>query len=326
MARVPAALLFCGLLAGIPGSAVAQSNAAANWPTKPIRAIVPIAPGTGADVVFRLVFHELSERLGQQIVVENRGGAGGTIGSAVVAKADPDGYTILAQSTSHTIAPAIYPNMSYDVTRDFIAVVPLGKTPTALIVAPSKGIKTVQQLVAEAKAKPGELTFASAGVGSTTHLTAERFLLSAGIKAIHVPFRGGGFRPEVASGRVDFAFSPIAVAVPDVRDGRLLALAVSARDRASGLPEVPTLGEAGVANAEYALWLGVFVPANTTHAIVERLHDESVKALQSPGLRQRLAGLDVEPMAMTTAEFDAFIKAEVAAQGALAKAVGLKPN
>jgi tripartite-type tricarboxylate transporter receptor subunit TctC len=184
----------------------------------------------------------------------------------------------------------------------------------------------VQQLVAEAKAKPGELTFASAGVGSTTHLTAERFLLSAGIKAIHVPFRGGGFRPEVASGRVDFAFSPIAVVVPDVRDGRLLALAVSARDRASGLPEVPTLGEAGVANAEYALWLGVFVPANTTHAIVERLHDESVKALQSPGLRQRLAGLDVEPMAMTTAEFDAFIKAEVAAQGALAKAVGLKPN
>jgi tripartite-type tricarboxylate transporter receptor subunit TctC len=198
--------------------------------------------------------------------------------------------------------------------------------PTALIVAPSKGIKTVQELVAQAKAKPSTLTFASAGVGSTTHLTAERFLLSAGIKAIHVPFRGGGFRPEVSSGRVDFAFSPIAVAVPDVRDGRLLALAVSARDRVSGFPDVPTLSEAGIANADYALWLGVFVPAKTPRAIVDKLHDACVEVLQAPGLRERLAGLDLEPMPMTTTEFDAFIKDEVVAQGALAKAAGLKPN
>ena len=324
MRAIAALLCAAGFLAGC-GSAAAQSDAT-NWPTKPIRAILPVAPGTGADVIIRLVFHELSVRLGQQIVIENRGGAGGTIGSAAAAKADPDGYTILAQSTSHTIAPAIYPNMSYDVTRDFIAVVPLGKMPAALIVSPSKGIKTVQELVAKAKAQPGTLTFASAGVGSTTHLTAERFMLSAGIKAIHVPFRGGGFRPEVASGRVDFAFSPIAVAVPDVRDGRLLALAVSAQDRASGLPEVPTLGEAGIANADYALWLGVFVPAKTPRAIVDRLHDESVKALQSPGLRERLAGLDVEPMPMTTAQFDTFVQQEVVAQGELAKAAGLKPN
>jgi tripartite-type tricarboxylate transporter receptor subunit TctC len=317
-----ALLVACGLLACACGPAAAQQS----WPTKPIRAIVPIAPGTGADVIFRLVFHELSNRLGQQIVIENRGGAGGTIGSAAAAKADPDGYTILAQSTSHTIAPAIYPNMSYDVTRDFIAVVPFGKMPTALVISPSKGIKTVQELVAQAKAKPGTLTFASAGVGSTTHLTAERFMLSAGITAVHVPFRGGGFRPEVASGRVDFAFSPIAVAVPDVRDGRLLALAVSANDRASGLPDVPTTLEAGYPNSDYALWLGVFVPANTPREIVDRLHNESVKALQSPGLRERLKGLDVEPMVMTTGEFDAFIKHEVVAQGALAKAAGLKPN
>ena len=156
--------------------------------------------------------------------------------------------------------------------------------------SPSKGIKTVQELVAQAKAKPGTLTFASAGVGSTTHLTAERFMLSAGITAVHVPFRGGGFRPEVSSGRVDFAFSPIAVAVPDVRDGRLIALAVSAHDRASGLPDVPTTLEAGYPNSDYALWLGVFVPANTPREIVDRLHDESVKALQSPGLRERLKG------------------------------------
>jgi tripartite-type tricarboxylate transporter receptor subunit TctC len=321
--RWAVALLFaCGVAAVACGDAAAQSD----WPNKPIRAIVPIAPGTGADVVFRLVFHELSNRLGQQIVIENRGGAGGTIGSAAAAKADPDGYTILAQSTSHTIAPAIYPNMSYDVTRDFIAVVPLGKMPTALVISPSKGIKSVQELVATAKAEPRTLTFASAGVGSTTHLTAERFLLSAGITAIHVPFRGGGFRPEVSSGRVDFAFSPIAVAVPDVRDGRLLALGVSARDRASGLPDVPTLAEAGIANADYALWLGVFLPAKTPRAIVDRFHDETAKALAEPALRARLAGLDVEPMPMTTGEFDTFIKYEVVAQGALAKAAGLKPN
>ncbi|MEA2983179.1 MAG: hypothetical protein QOF09_5002 [Alphaproteobacteria bacterium] len=326
MMRASAVLLVaCGAIAAACTGAAAQSDVA-RWPAKPIRAILPIAPGTGADVVFRLVFHELSNRLGQQVVIENRGGAGGTIGSAAVAKADPDGYTILAQSTSHAIAPALYPNMSYDVTRDFIAVVPFGKMPTALIISPSKGIKTVQQLVAEAKAKPGTFTFASAGVGSTTHLTMERFLLSAGITAIHVPFRGGGFRPEVASGRIDFAFSPIAVAIPDVRDGRLLALAVSARDRASGFPEVPTTLEAGFPDSDYALWLGVFVPAKTPRAIVDRLHDESIKALQSPGLRERLASLDVEPMVMTTAEFDAFIKDEVVAQGALAKAAGLKPG
>jgi tripartite-type tricarboxylate transporter receptor subunit TctC len=325
MNRATVALLFvCGLWAAACGGAAAQSEV--NWPTKPIRAILPVAPGTGADVVFRLVFHELSNRLGQQIVIENRGGAGGTIGSAAVAKADPDGYTILAQSTSHAIAPTLYPNMPYDVTRDFIAVVPFGKMPTALVIAPSKGIKTVQELVAQAKVKPGTFTFASAGVGSTTHLTMERFLLSAGVTAIHVPFRGGGFRPEVASGRVDFAFSPIAVAVPDVRDGRLLALAVSARDRASGFPDVPTTLEAGFPNSDYALWLGVFVPAKTPRAIVDRLHDESIKALQSPGLRERLVSLDVEPMVMTTAAFDAFIKDEVVAQGALAKAAGLKPS
>ena len=318
-------LVACGVLVAACAGAAAQSDAA-RWPTKPIRAILPIAPGTGADVVFRLVFHELSNQLGQQIVIENRGGAGGTIGSAAVAKADPDGYTILAQSTSHAIAPAIYPNMPYDVIRDFIAVVPFGKMPTALIISPSKGIKTVQQLVAEAKAKPGSLTFASAGVGSTTHLTMERFLLSAGITAIHVPFRGGGFRPEVASGRVDFAFSPIAVAVPDVRDGRLLALAVSAQERASGFPDVPTTLEAGFPNSDYALWLGVFVPAKTPAGIVNRLHDESLKALRLPALRERLASLDVEPMVMSTAEFDAFMRNEVVAQGALARAAGLKPN
>jgi tripartite-type tricarboxylate transporter receptor subunit TctC len=259
-------------------------------------------------------------------VVENRGGAGGTLGTAAVAKADPDGYTILGSSTSLTIAPAIYPNMPYDTVRDLAAVVAIGRTPTALIMAPSKGIKTIQEFVTAARAKPGAFSFASAGVGSTTHMTAMRFSLSAGFEAVHVPFRGGGFRPEVASGRVDFGFSPIAVALPEVRDGRLLALAVSSKARASALPNVPTTLEAGFPNSDYALWLGLFVPAKTARAIIDKLHQETIKALQAPALRERLAALDVEPMVMTPAEFDAFIKEDIVVQGELARAAGLKPN
>jgi len=317
-----------GTIALIAGglALVASVASAETWPSRPIRAILPTAPGTGADTVFRLVFNQLSIQLGQQLVVENRGGAGGTIGTTAVAKADPDGYTLLGQSSTHAIAPALYNNLPYDVARDFAAVAPFGRMPTALVMAPSKGIKTIGEFVAAAKARPGAFTYASAGVGSVTHLTAERFRLSAGFEAIHVPFRGGGFRPEVASGRVDFAFSPIAVAVPDIRDGRLLALAVSSRDRASALPDLPTTLEAGYANSDYAMWLGVFMPAKTPRAIVQRLHEETMKALKLPALRERLATLDLEPMPMTSAEFDAFVRDEIVSQGALAKAAGLQPN
>jgi tripartite-type tricarboxylate transporter receptor subunit TctC len=325
MKNATAALLWaCGLLAALCGSASAQATSTQPWPVRPIRAILPIAPGTGADVLFRLVFNQLSIQLGQQVVVENRGGAGGTIGAAAVAKADPDGYTILGHSTTHTIAPAIYSNLSYDVANDFSAVAPIGRMPTALIIAPSKGIRTIAEFVRAAKAKPGAFSYASAGVGSTTHMTAMRFSLSAGFEAVHVPFRGGGFRPEVASGRVDFGFSPIAVALPEVRDNRLLALAVSSKERASALPDVPTTLEAGYPNSDYALWLGVFVPVKTPRPIADRLHRETMKAVAS--LRERLAALDVEPMPMTPAEFDAFIKDELVAQAVLAKAAGLKPN
>jgi tripartite-type tricarboxylate transporter receptor subunit TctC len=318
--RTAAALLFASVACAVPW----HGAAAENWPTRPIRAIVPFAPGTGADVVSRLIFNQLSIQLGQQIVVENRGGAGGTIGTAMVAKADPDGYTILGHSTSHTIAPALHASLPYDVANDLAAVAPFGRMPTALIIAPSKGFKTIQQFVAAAKA--GKFTYASAGVGSTTHLTAERFRLSAGFEAVHVPFRGGGFRPEVASGRIDFGFSPIAVAIPDIHDGRLIALGVSGKQRASALPDVPTTLEVGYPNSDYALWMGVFVPVKTSRAIVNRLHDEIEKALNEPALRARLANLDVEPMKMTPAEFDAYIREEIATEGALARAAGLKPN
>ncbi len=320
MQRLIAALLWAScLVVGWHNGASAEV-----WPSRPIRAILPFAPGSGTDVVSRLVFNQLSIELGQQIVVENRGGAGGTLGTAAVATADPDGYTILAHSTSLAITPALYPNISYDVTRDFAAVAAFGRMPTVLLVAPSKGIKTLQEFVALAKSKP--LTYASAGVGSTTHMTAERFRLSAGFDAIHVPFRGGGFRPELASGRIDFAFSPIAVALPEIRDGRLIALAVSGKERASALPDMPTTLEAGYPNSDYALWLGIFLPAKTPQAIVERLHQATMKALQTPALRDRLATLDVEPMPMTPAEFGAYVRDDIVVQGALAKAAKLKPE
>ena len=323
-----ALLLASGLLAGAAGGAVAQTaqGHAHEWPNKPIRAIVPIAPGTGGDVMSRIVLNQLSVQLNQPIIIENKGGAGGTIGAGMVAKADADGYTLLSHSVTHVIAPALYSNLSYDVSRDFAAIIPVGSVPSALVVSPSKGFKTIHDLVAAGKAKPGTLTYASAGVGSSTHLSAERFLQSAGLKAVHVPFRGGGFQPEVIAGRVDFAYSPIATCLPNVRDGRLQALAVSSAKRASSLPDVPTTLEAGFADSDYVIWIGLFFPAKTPREIGDRLHDETIKALQSPAVRDRFARLDVEPMLMSPRQFDELIKKEIVSNAALAKAVGLKAD
>ena len=231
MRRFLFVILAC--LLGVWDVAAAQS-----WPNKPIRAIIPFGAGSATDVVPRIVLEQLSAQLGQPIVVENRGGAGGTIGSAMVAKADPDGYTILVNSSAHTITPSIYPNLSYDVIRDFATVAAIGNVPNVLIIAPSKGIKTVQEFVAAAKAKPGSFNFGSVGIGSAVHLSAERFRLSAGYEAVHIPFKGGAEAlTEVIAGRVDYYFCPIATALPHIRDGRLLGLAVSSPTRASTMPD-----------------------------------------------------------------------------------------
>ena len=326
MKRTAAFLVASGLWAGACGGAAAQQNAAANWPSKPIHAVVPLAPGTGGDVMARLMLNQLAQQLGQSIVIENKGGAGGTLGVAQVAKADPDGYTLLAHSSTHVIAPAMYTNLPYDTANDFAGVAAIGSVPSALVVAPSKGFKNIQDFVAKAKATPGGFTYASAGVGSTTHLTAERFRISAGFPAVHVPFRGGGFQPEIIAGRVDFAYSPIATSLPNIREGRLQALAVSSPQRASALPDVPTTLEAGYADSDYVIWVGLFLPAKTPREIVDKLNRETRKAWDNPGLRERLTGLDVTPMPMTPAEFDALIKREIAANAVLARAAGLKPN
>ncbi len=308
-------LLFCH------GDALAQT-----WPSKPIRAIIPFAAGSATDVVPRVVFEPLSAQLGQVIVVENRGGAGTTIGAALVAKAEADGYTLLATSSAHTLVPTVYPSAPYDTAADFAAVVSLGSGPNVLVVSPAKDFKTAQDLVAAAKARPGSFNFASAGVGSATHLSAERFRMAAGFDAVHIPFRGGAEAiTEVLAGRAEFYFCPLGTALPQVREGKLLALAVSSPKRAALLPDVPSVVEL-FPNSDYAFWIGVFMPAKTPRDIVDRFHREAVKTMQLPNVKERLETLGMDPMPLTPAQFDAHVRSEIASTGLLAKAAGLSSN
>ena len=304
----------------LPRLACAQS-----WPARPMRAMIPFSAGSSLDIVGRIVLDPLSSQLGQTIVVENRGGAGGTIGTAVVAKADPDGYTILINASAHSAAPAAYPNIAYDPARDFSAVIPFGTVPNVTLVAPAKGIKTIQELVTAAKS--GSLSYASAGVGSATHWAAERLRVSAGFAGVHVPFRGGPEAlTEVMTGRVDFTCMGMSAALPFIRDGKLIPLAVSSAKRSSALPAVPTTLESGLADSDYNYWMGMFVPAKTPREIVERLYAETQKALRLPAVVEKFGPQGIEPMPMTPAEFDALIKKEIAINVALVKAAGLKFN
>ena len=309
------------MLAALQGAADAQS-----YPNKTIRAVIPFAAGSATDIVPRVVFEQLSTQLGQPIVVENRGGAGGTIGMGVVAKAEPDGYTLLANSSAQTIVPAIYPNLPFDPVGDFAGVALLGSSPNVLIISPAKGLKTAAELVAAAKAKPGSFNYASAGVGTATHLSAERFRNAAGFDAQHIPFRGGAEAlTEVLAGRAEFYFCPLSTALPHIREGKVLALVVSTPKRVALLPDVPSALEL-FPDSDYPFWIGVFAPAKTPRDIVAKLHGETMKAMQAPHVKERLAVLGVETSTHTPEQFDAQLKAEFAATGALAKAAGLKPN
>jgi tripartite-type tricarboxylate transporter receptor subunit TctC len=307
------------VLASLGGSAGAQS-----WPAKPIRAIVPYTAGGAIDIVSRTVAQQLSVQLGQPIVIESRPGAGGVIRTAAVAKADPDGHTILLTASSHTISPWAYAALPYDTVGDLSGVTPLANLPNVLVVAPAANIGSAQALVAAARAKNGGLNYASGGSGSATHLNAERFRQSAGFEGVHIPFKGGPEAlSEVVSGRVDFVFSPILPSLPFVREGKAVALAVSTSKRASALPDVPTTLEAGFANSDYNFWVGMFVPAKTPRPIVDRLHQETVKVLQSSDIRAKLANFGADPMLMTPDEFDAYVKNEIATNETLVKAAGL---
>ena len=296
------------------------------WPAaKPIRAICPFQAGSTVDILGRIIADPLAAVLGQTIVVENRGGAGGSTGSAAVASADPDGYTLLINAAAHTAAPAAYPNITYDPAKDFAGVAMIGVVPNVIVIAPSKGIKTAKELVE--KAKSGEMTYASAGVGSATHWGAERFRLSAGFKGTHVPFRGGpAALTEVATGRVDWMTIGTGSGLPFIKDERLIPLAVTTQKRSASLPDVPTTLELGFKDSDYTFWNGFLAPAKTPKPIVERLHSEITKIVASPDVRQKLDQQGVEPLPLSPAEFDALMRKEVTDNIELAKAAGLKFN
>jgi tripartite-type tricarboxylate transporter receptor subunit TctC len=310
------------------GSARGEGISQPVWPSKPLHVISPIGAGSAADILARVFSEQLSLQLGEPVVVENRPGAGGTLGANAVAKAAPDGYTLLIHSNGHTIAPAVYPNLPYNAISDFIAVSPLAYFPNVLVVAPSKEIRSLQALVAAARAKSGSqsgsMNYASGGVGTPTHLAAERLRLGAGFSAQHIPFKSQPeAMSEVVAGRVDFYFCPVFPALPLIRDGKLVPLAVSGAKRVSVLPDVPTTQEAGFPNSDFNFWVGLFVPAHTPMPIVDKLHDEAAKVMQAPAVRDKLSQLGVEPMAMLQAEFSEFVKGEVDANAALAKAAGI---
>ena len=313
------------LLAAMPQAASAQGSAP--WPERTVQAIVPFAAGAANDIVGRIVLEQVSKQVNQPIVVENRPGAGGTIGVTAVGKAPPNGHTLLVHSSSFSAAYSLYKSLPYDTLNDFTAVVALGKTPTVLVTSPGKGFKTAADLIAAAKAKPGAMNFASAGIGSVSHLAAERFRLSAGIDAQHIPFRGPNEAfTEVMAGRIDFYFLPLAPALPLVKEGQLVALAVSTDTRAAALPDVPTTMELGLKDSAYLFWTGIFVPAKTPRDVVDRIHAESVKAMQVPAVQERLAKVGSEPMPMSVDEFGKYFRDDVLATAKLMQQVGVKPS
>jgi tripartite-type tricarboxylate transporter receptor subunit TctC len=314
------------LLAAAAQTAYAQAPTTQAWPERTIQAVVPFAAGAANDIVGRIVLEQVSRQVNQPIVAENRPGAGGTTGVNTVAKAPPDGYTILVHSSSFSSAYSLHKSLPYDTLNDFAAVIALGKTPTVLVTSPAKGFKTVADLIAAAKAKPGAMNFASAGIGSVSHLAAERFRLSAGIDAQHIPFRGPNEAfTEVMAGRIDFYFLPLAPALPLVKEGQLSALAVSTDTRTPALPNVPTTAELGLKDSAYVFWTGIFVPAKTPRDIVAKLYEECRKAMQVAAVQERLAKAGTEPMPMSTEAFGKYFREDVLSTAKLMQQVGIKP-
>src|SRR4030088_1621054 len=298
---------------------------AQNYPSRLIKATIPCGAGSAADVVPRVVFDRLAAELGQSIVIENRVGAGGTLGTAVVAKADPDGYSIIAHSSALTITPAIFPDLTFDATKDLASVLMIGSSANVMIVPVTRPWKSVQEFIAEAKAKPGSISFGSVGIGSAVHISAEKFRLTAGIEATHVPYRGGAeVITDILGGRVDFYFCPLATALPLIREGRVRALLVSTPKRVADLPDVPAPDEIGLKNADSAIWFGVFMPSKTPRDIIDKFHAAGIKVLSEPAMQDSLKKLGVEALPMNTAEMDDLVVRETAANMEVIKAAGIK--
>ena len=324
-----AAMMVVGSILAIVSveRASGQASSGQAWPSKPVRIIVPFAAGSATDLVPRAIFEQVQSQVGQSFVIDHRLGGGTTTGTAAVAKSDPDGHTILVHSNGFVTTPAIQQNVPYDPVKDFSGLTPLGNVPLVLVISPDKNIKTLKELVAAAKAKPGSINYAAAGIGTPPHLTTERFRLAAQFEGQLVPFKGAPEAlTEVLTGRVDFYFCPIIPAMPFIRDGKLLALAVSSSKRASALPDVPTTVEAGFPDSDFDFWIGMVVPKKTPRDLVGLIHQETVKGLSDPAVKEKLAKLGVEEMIMKPEDFDARIAREAPIAVSLAKAVGISPK
>ena len=312
--------------AALAAGTTLPSYAQSEWPKdKSITFVVPFTAGSGTDVIARTVAEKLGPILGAQIVIDNKTGAGGTVGAALVAKAPADGYTMLVHSSGHVVNPALYPKLSYDTLKDFDGISPLASLPNVIVVSPSKGYKDVADLVAKAKAQPGVLNYASAGNGSATHMNAEKFRVAAGLQAQHVPYRGTPEAlTETASGRIDWFFAPLVSALPLIQSGRLQALAVSTAQRSPLLPHVPSIAEAGFASAAYTFWVGLFVTAKTPKPIVQKLHAGVMSVLAMPDVKERLEKLGAAAMPMQQDAFEKYLDAETQSAAQLVKAAGIR--
>jgi tripartite-type tricarboxylate transporter receptor subunit TctC len=314
-------VLFAASVALAAGSAVAQS-----FPSKTIRLISGTTPGSATDTVARTISERLQANLGQPVIVENRLGAGGLIGAAYVAKSDPDGHTIMIYASAFTVSTLISPPQ-FDPQKDLIPAAMIAVMPTTLVTSPAKGYKTLQDLVAAAKAKPGSLNVTTAGVGSATHMNSERFRFSAGIDVVHVHYKGAPEAlTEVLTGRADYYFAPTFQIMPHLKDGRLVALGMGSQKRSALLPDLPTTAELGFANSDYHFWIGGLVAGKTPPELVQRINQEIGKVVQSADVKERFTKLGVEPSLMSVAEFDAMIKKEFEDNAKLIKAAGIKAN
>jgi len=315
---------FAGALLGTAFIPARAASAADSYPSRPIRVISPYPAGSASDTVGRVVLDKVSQILGQAMVVEPKPGAGGIVGFADVAKANPDGYTLVTSSTSMGTGLVLHQHLPFDPNKDFESVAMLGVQPNVLVASTESGFKTVADLVAAAKAKPGALTFASAGIGSSSHMAGEKLRLAAKIDVRHVPFKENGLT-EVMAGRIDFYFIPLAAAAAALNSDKLNILAVSSLKRVPLLPNVPSIAEAGYPAAEFNFWVGLSAPANTPRAIVDKLHDAAEKALLDPETAGKLAKVGIEPEQMSVDQFGKFVKDDIAATVQLAKDAHIEP-
>lgn len=318
-------LLALGLGAIVaPGLARAQP---ADWPARPIRFILPFPPGGGTDILGRLIAERLTAGLGQPVVTENRGGAGGNVGAEAAAKSPPDGYTIVLVAPSLAISPSLYSKLNYDPVKDFAPVSLVATVPNVMITNPSVPAATLKEFIALAKSKPGEMNFGSGGSGTSNHLAGELFNIVAGVKLVHVPYKGVNLAmQDVLSGRVQLVFIGIPAAAPHIKAGKLRALALASAQRSAVLPDVPTADEAGLPKFEVTTWYGILAPAGTPRPVVARLNGELGKIMHSPELKDRLEALATDPLTSTPEEFADLIRREIAKWSEVVREAGLKAD